>query len=214
MPPSTLDPIVLWMDYAKGVVTLSTALLALAVTFADKLSSGLQNRSARGALRILWVVLAAATVSSLLLMAMGTRTRRQEYDASELTKLISKDGPKAEDVELTKKRDLALEDAKETRMRIVKVVDFSYWMIGLAALLLMSLGLRAVSARPSVSELVQTGLQTLAGIPAKEPVIYTLASLSLTTDERSYTLKFTGPGGTPEKWVTIDATRKTILSIS
>jgi len=72
-------------DYAKSVITLATSLLALSVTFADKLGSNSPDILTRFLLGVIWFCLGLATICGVLLAAtlfgvLRRRTRLEEID--------------------------------------------------------------------------------------------------------------------------------------
>ena len=169
-------------DYAKTVITLSSALLAVSVTFTEKLVGSSPPTYSRVALPILWVALLISIFAGLWMIAYLTsvlRIRDRIEEKEDLQKAEPNNPAPQEDL-----RKLASE-ANSAQSRLSKGTNVTYWMMGAAVAALVVLGFAprdstklpdiAARAKKEAAQLLQVDVQTLS-----------LCELCLDSSDRTY----------------------------
>ena len=176
-------------DYAKTVITLGTGLLAIAVTFMEKLVGDAPSKAASVGIGALWVTLVLAVLAGLWIIAYSSSVLRltAKCQAAEVALEGAKKpigpSPTPPDPAAIRAAETAFNEATkrldEERERLRGGVNVSYWMLGIAAIAFVFLGFNRSRPEASFGQVVEAARNAIA-LAKKAPVTPTLEFISMT----------------------------------
>lgn len=193
-------------DYAKTVITLGSALLALAVTFSDKVVSPTSPDWVGHVLQTLWVTLVLACFGALWMVAYLTSFLRLNEQMDVQKAIADSSASTAPDKATANEKlnDLrGKSDAADGRLS--KGTDFSYWMLGISLILIVVLGFAPRTDNLESAKIVARAKKEIAQMRNIQPDRLTLVVLKRSHDSECYCLVFSVPGNTNRFQVKIDA---------
>jgi hypothetical protein len=182
-------------DYAKNVITLATSLLALSVTFADKLGSNSPDIRIRILLGAIWFFLGLSTISGVLLAAalfgvLRRKGRLEEVDAE----LASTTLPAPTRTALQEEKTRLSTESKARENQLTRVTNATYLSIICSVAAFFFLGVMPKSATIEVPQIVQKVTTEAAEIRNLKPADLKLLSLELSANGDLYTIQLLPPG--------------------
>lgn len=182
-------------DYAKSVITLATSLLALSVTFADKLGSNSPDIRTRFLLGAIWLFLGLSTVSGVLLAAalfgvLRRRTRLEEVEAELGQTTLA---PTTATALQNEKAQLSREAAAREK-QLTLVTNATYLSIICSVVAFFFLGITSRSTTVDLPLLIENVTREAAQIRSIKPSDLKVVALELSPSGDTYTIRLLSSG--------------------
>lgn len=193
-------------DYGKTVITLASALLAIAVTFSEKLPSADQTDWIRWPLNGLWLALLLAEITGVWLLAALFGLLRRKEELGELSSANSSD-----DALNQRKTELATE-CKAWEKALKSGTFVSYISLVAVAACLCALGFASKRDAPLVKLIGQARTQ-IAALRQLDVKSVQLIRLVLLPPGDTYRVEFSSPNQATPCVIEIDAKTGEIRSL-
>jgi hypothetical protein len=188
-------------DYAKSVITLATSLLALSVTFADKLGSSSPDVVTRFLLGTIWFCLGLSTVCGVLLVAALFGVLRRKTRLEEIENELGQTGqPSTLVVALQNEKAKSLREVDERERQLTVVTNGTYLAIIASVAAFFFLGVQQRSPKLQLSDLVEAATREAGAMRNVKPADLKLVAVELSPRGDIYTVQLM-PQASAAPWV-------------
>jgi hypothetical protein len=208
------DRLIFLGDYAKTVITLSSALLALLVTFQEKLVGATAPDWVRVILEILWVALLVATLAALWMVAYLTSVLRLERRISDQEQVVNSTSDTTQKAAEQTRLNALRTDRDSTDRRLNGGTNVSYLALVFAVGSLCVLGFAPRFDQPtSLPEIVDHGIADIAKLRGVQRDKIVLSELKRADTGDSYTVSLLAPDGKTTWLAELDAQNGAVRSL-